>query len=202
MHQTRAVLSGFFNLHENQIPMSRVNIQPGFYLESLGMEHAEIVYEAINTNREHLSRWLPFVTYTRKPEDTEEFVSSVVNKKPHEKEEVFTIWHNEEFAGLIGYVNTDRVNRKTEIGYWLVKKKEGKGIVTAATRQLIKLAFKRLDMNRITIRCAVGNSRSSAIPKRLEFTFEGIERQGEKHGEIYFDLETYSLLKKEWKKQG
>jgi len=165
------------------------------------MEHADIVFEAIDNNREHLSKWLPFVSFTRKPEDTEEFISAVVNKKPHEKEEVFTIWYEEEFAGLIGYVNTDRVNRKTEIGYWLLKSKEGKGIITQSTRQLIKLAFKRLQMNRITIRCAVGNTRSSAVPKRLDFTFEGIERQGEKHDELYFDLEIFSLLKSEWKKQ-
>ncbi|GET32938.1 50S ribosomal protein L7 serine acetyltransferase [Prolixibacter bellariivorans] len=181
--------------------MSRISIRPGFYLESLGMEHADIVFEAIDNNREHLSKWLPFVSFTRKPEDTEEFISAVVNKKPHEKEEVFTIWYEEEFAGLIGYVNTDRVNRKTEIGYWLLKSKEGKGIITQSTRQLIKLSFKRLQMNRITIRCAVGNTRSSAVPKRLGFTFEGIERQGEKHDELYFDLEIFSLLKSEWKKQ-
>ena len=181
--------------------MSRININPGFYLENLGMEHVETVFDAVDKNREHLSRWLPFVSFTRKSEDTEEFVASVVNKKPHEREEVFTIWHDEEFAGLIGYVNTDRVNRKTEIGYWLVKAKEGKGIITQATKQIVKLAFKRMQINRITIRCAVGNNRSSAVPKRLGFTFEGIERQGEKHGELYFDLEIYSLLKREWKNQ-
>jgi len=182
--------------------MSRISIRPGFYLESLGMEHVDTVFEAIDKNREHLSKWLPFVSFTRKPEDTEEFISSVTTKKPHEKEEVFTIWHDEEFSGLIGYVNTDRVNRKTEIGYWLAKSKEGKGIITETTLQLIKLAFKRLQMNRITIRCAVGNNRSSAVPKRLGFTYEGIERQGEKHGNSYFDLEIFSLLKDEWKKQG
>ena len=90
MLQTRAILSGFFNLHKNQLPMSRININPGFYLENLGMEHVETVFDAVDKNREHLSRWLPFVSFTRKPEDTEEFVASVVNKKPHEREEVFT----------------------------------------------------------------------------------------------------------------
>ena len=179
--------------------MSRILIRPGFYLESLGMEHVDTVFEAIDNNREHLSKWLPFVRFTRQKEDTEEFISSVVNKKPHEKEEVFTIWHDEEFAGLIGYVNSDRVNRKTEIGYWLVKSKEGKGIISEATQKLIKLAFKQLQMNRITIRCAKGNDRSSAVARRLGFTYEGTERQGEKHGELYFDLEVYSLLKNEWK---
>jgi ribosomal-protein-serine acetyltransferase len=74
----------------------------------------------------------------------------------------------------------------------------GKGIATAATRKMINLAFRNMDMNRVVIRCGVGNSKSSAIPLRLGFSLEGIERCGERHNLSYINLEVYSLLKSEW----
>jgi len=63
---------------------------------------------------------------------------------------------------------------------------------------MVNLAFRNMDMNRVQIRCGVGNDKSSAIPRRLGFTFEGIERAGERHNHVYIDLEVYSLLKREW----
>jgi len=46
-----------------------------------------------------------------------------------------------------------------------------------------------MDMNRVQIRCGVGNDKSSAIPRRLGFTFEGIERAGERHNHVYKPME-------------
>jgi len=65
-------------------------------------------------------------------------------------------------------------------------------------RKLVEFAFRNMEMNRVQIRCGVGNHKSAAIPRRLGFTLEGIERAGERHDHSYIDLEVYSLLKKEW----
>ena len=64
--------------------------------------------------------------------------------------------------------------------------------------QLVIFIFETMKMNRILIKVAVGNTKSSAIPKKLGFGFEGIEREGEAlHGK-FVDLEMYSFLKKDW----
>jgi ribosomal-protein-serine acetyltransferase len=63
---------------------------------------------------------------------------------------------------------------------------------------MINLAFRNMEMNRIQIRCGVGNEKSSAIPRRLGFKYEGTERNGERHNQRYIDLEVFSLLKHEW----
>jgi ribosomal-protein-serine acetyltransferase len=55
-------------------------------------------------------------------------------------------------------------------------------------------------MNKIQIKCGVENTRSCNIPKQLNFTYEGIEREGEWLRNRYQDLKVYSLLRKEWKK--
>jgi ribosomal-protein-serine acetyltransferase len=53
-----------------------------------------------------------------------------------------------------------------------------------------------MGINRIQIKCAVGNKLSSNITKKLGFKLEGIERQGELlMGGFFTDLEIYSKLK-------
>jgi ribosomal-protein-serine acetyltransferase len=68
--------------------------------------------------------------------------------------------------------------------------------MTESVKLLVKFAFEELNINRIQIRCAVGNTQSSNISKKLGFKFEGIEREGELFPDGSFkDLEVYSILK-------
>lgn len=178
--------------------MEKLIIDDYQFLERLSLSHVEAIYTAIDQNRQFLRKWLPFVDFTKKMSDTERFVRSILEKPAARRDEVFVVRYDHEFAGLIGFKDPDRINDKIEIGYWLVEKMTGKGIATAAVRKLINLAFRNMEMNRVQIRCGVGNHKSSAIPRRLGFSFEGIEREGERHNHSYIDLEVYSLLKKEW----
>lgn len=158
---------------------------------------AKIIFNAIDTNRKHLRKWLPFVDCTTKVEDTEDFVNSVIDHVDS-SQAIFTVWFNSEFCGLLGLKDIDYLNRKVELGYWLVEKMTGKGIVTFCVKKIMELFYLKFDINRIQIKCGVGNDKSSAIPKRLGYKFEGIERDGEYHSSGYIDLEIYSLLKREW----
>jgi ribosomal-protein-serine acetyltransferase len=178
--------------------MEKLTIDEYSFLEKLSLSHVELIFNAIDQNRTFLRKWLPFVDFTRKLGDTERFVRSVIEKVSSNRDEVYVIWYKHEFAGLIGFKDIDHVNDKIEIGYWLIEKMTGKGIATAAARKMVNLAFRNMEMNRVVIRCGVGNTKSSAIPRRLGFSFEGIERNGERHYHIYIDLEVYSLLKSEW----
>lgn len=178
--------------------MEKLIISDQQFLEKLNLSHVEFIFNAIDQNRKFLRKWLPFVDFTNKIADTERFVSSILEKTVSVRDEVYVIWYKHEFAGLIGFKDIDRINDKIEIGYWLVEKMTGRGIATAATRKMVNLAFRNMEMNRIQIRCGVGNEKSSAIPRRLGFTFEGVERNGERHNRSYIDLEIFSLLKREW----
>ncbi len=55
-------------------------------------------------------------------------------------------------------------------------------------------------MNRIEVTCAIGNDKSSAIPKKLGFVFEGVSRGAGWLYDHFVDLEVHSLLAKEWQK--
>ena len=167
-------------------------------LEKVKISMAETIFNAIESNRQFLRKWLPFIDYTNKVDDTERFILSVIKDDERNKNAVYSIWYKEEFAGLIGFKDTDWANHKTEFGYWLVEKMQGKGIITKTIKTLLSYSFNKLGLNRIQIKVALGNHKSAAIPKRLGFVKEGIEREGEFHQNKYYNLQVFSLLKKNW----
>ncbi len=164
-------------------------------LRQLIQEDAADIFAAINSQREYLGKWLPFVEQTKSVFDTQSFVDSIIDLPKDKMEYTFTIRIDGSLAGLIGFKSTDRANRKTEIGYWLSESFQGRGIITKSVKRLCEFAFQELNMNRIQIKCAVGNSASIAVPERLGFMREGIERDGELlTGALFTDLYIFSLL--------
>jgi ribosomal-protein-serine acetyltransferase len=167
-------------------------------LRAVGLDDVEDIFRTIDTQRDYLGEWLPFVTLTQSVDFTRSFIQSILDMPYEVREHTFVVLYEGKFAGLVGFRDTDRVNRKTEIGYWLSEPFQHKGIVTKAVQVLIALAFEELGMNRVQIRCAVGNAPSRRIPIRLGFQLEGVERAGELFPDSRFrDLEVYSLLKNE-----
>jgi ribosomal-protein-serine acetyltransferase len=175
-----------------------IKIDRTLYLRKISFNDADEVFGLIDANREYLSKWLPFVNMTTSVKNTLAFIEDV--QKSSSREMVFTITYHDKIAGLIGFKDIDRANRKFEIGYWIAPENEGVGIVTKSCKACIDLAFDKMKMNRVQIKCAVGNSKSIKIPKRLGFILEGVERAGEFHTIRYLDLEVYSMLKKDWMK--
>lgn len=175
-----------------------IKIDDELVLRQIEAADAKDIFRTIDTQREYLGKWLPFVEFTREEADSETFVNSVLSVPEEKAEYVFTIRKNGEFAGLIGFKDTDKSNKKTEIGYWLSEGFQKQGIVTNAVVKLCEFAFHELDINRVQIKCAVGNVPSKNVPIRLKFKLEGVEREGELlSGHIFTDLEIYSKLKYE-----
>jgi ribosomal-protein-serine acetyltransferase len=177
--------------------MQSIVVSNEILLERINFNDASTIFTAIDQNRSHLGVWLPFVDFTKSIKDTDTFIHTVVTNREETLNEVYTIWFKGNFAGIIGFHNTDKVNEKTEIGYWLTSEMTGHGIIHRSCNVLIGLAFEKMRMNRITIRCAVGNSPSEKVARSLGFTFEGIERDGERHHDLFFDLKVFSLLKRD-----
>ena len=177
--------------------MQSIVVSNEILLDRIQIDDAETIFNAIAQHRTHLREWLPFVDYTNEVKDSEAFIQKVISHREETRNEVYTIWFKGKFAGLIDFHNTDRVNEKTEIGYWLIGDCTGHGIIHQSCKVLIDLAFEKMGMNRITIRCATGNSPSEKVARRLGFSYEGIERSGERYHDLFFDLKVFSLLKKE-----
>ncbi len=173
-------------------------VEDELILKEIHLRDADAIFNIIDTERETLKEWLPFVAFTRHAGDTMSFIRSLSEGPIDLRDLVFTIQYKGEIVGLMSLKATDWTNQKTEIGYWLSAKYQGKGIATKSCKRLIYFAFEGLKLNRVQIKAATLNYRSQQIPKRLGFTFEGIERDGELLLTGFTDLAIYSLMKREF----
>jgi ribosomal-protein-serine acetyltransferase len=177
-----------------------LHITPYLQLHPASVKDAGEMFALIDSNRHYLRRWLPFVDLTQEENDSVLFLSAVAAEDQMEKNPVYIIRFHGELAGLVGFKDTDQDNLRTEIGYWLAERFQHRGIMTSSVRTLINFAFEELRLNRIQIRCAVGNNASKQIPRRLGFRLEGVERDGELLSDgVFTDLEVYSLIRRKRK---
>lgn len=160
-------------------------------------DDAEEVFAVVDSNREHLRVWLPWVDGSQAARDTRAFLQQDAELRSRGETATYLVLENDAVAGFIGLHAIDPINRSFLIGYWLAKSSEGRGLITRSCHHMLTVAFEFYDMERAVIRCAVGNTRSAAIPKRLGFTLEGIERHGQRLHGGFVDLEIYSLLRGE-----
>lgn len=176
----------------------QIQVSKHIILREIEPEDSVDIFRTIDSQREYLGKWLPFVEFSKSVEFSRSFILKVLNTPYENRDHTFVIQYNGVFAGVAGFRGTDKSNKKTEIGYWLSEPLQHKGIVTQAVSSLMEFAFNELDINRIQIRCGVGNTPSRMIPIRLGFSLEGIERAGELFPDGRFvDLEVFSKLKGE-----
>lgn len=170
-------------------PVQPIPLFDHYVLRPLRAEDAADIFAAIDSQREYLGRWLPFVAATSRVEQTEQAVAGMLADPANP---VFTLQSGTTFAGLIGFKSADPQTGTIEIGYWLRNEQQGKGLMAAAVEALCELAFGQMAMQRVVIRCGVGNLRSNRIPQRLGFIRSHVEVRGEQlsDGE-WIDLNVY-----------
>jgi ribosomal-protein-serine acetyltransferase len=174
-------------------------LQPGVELRLVEERHASVLRALVDREREHLRQWLGWVDATRTQDDIVAFIRRAMEQFASNHGFSAAIWADGCIAGVVGIHRVDWPARKAEIGYWLAREFQGRGIATAAARAVNQHALVELELNRMEIHCAVGNTRSSAIAKRLGFTFEGTHREAQLLAGRYLDLEVYSMLRREYR---
>ena len=173
-------------------------VREGLILRTFLDSDADEVFAVVKRNHDHLKPFMHWATPDYSIDSAREFIEKSIETAKERKGLGFGIFQEERFIGSIGFVKFDWNVRKTEIGYWMDRAEEGKGIISAACRVLIGYAFDELHLNRAEIRCAASNLRSAAIPERLGFRKEGVLRQSEfRDGQLH-DFIIYGLLAEEW----
>ena len=156
------------------------------------------MFAAVDRNRQHLRRWLPWVDRSHSPEDIGIFLEHSLAAFARGEELHAGIWIRGQLAGSVGHHKIDAPNRSTSIGYWLDAAAEGKGVMTRCCRALLQHLFVERGLHRVEIRCATGNTRSCAIPARLGFAREGVLREAEWVNDRFYDLVVWSLLEQDY----
>jgi ribosomal-protein-serine acetyltransferase len=167
-------------------------------LRQIDEDDARDLTDVIDRNRPYLKQWLPWLDNSAGIRDTARFIGRSLEQAWDNNGLTFGILFKGKLAGIIGQHYVDEINRRTELGYWLDADHQGHGIVTRSAARLTDFAFKEQHCNRVIIHCAVGNTKSRAVPERLGFVQEGILREAEWLYDHYVDLVIYSMLQANW----
>lgn len=99
-------------------------------------------------------------------------------------------------AGSIGiFPLSDVYEKSAEIGYWLGRPYWGRGIVTAAARQICAMAFDKFDLARIHAEVFASNPASCRVLEKAGFVHEGVKRSSVYKNGVLQDSHVYALVK-------
>ena len=160
------------------------------------------LYAAINNSRRHLGPWLAWVAATTRPEHSLEFIQRSHHQIHVQEALVMGIFYNGTIIGGLGMHDWSHDTRRAQIGYWLCKEYEGKGIIGRSLKGFIGHLFSVAGLNKLEIHYVPANKRSAAVAQRLGFRLEGIIRQSVQRNGMTEDMVVTGLLKQEWKTAG
>ena len=175
-----------------------IQVDDTISLEFLEEIHADSLLNLVNDNRTYLREWLPWVDQMHTVANFKQYINDSIKRAAEGTDFGYAIIIDKNIVGRMGMHHINRQNKICEIGYWLASCLQGRGIITKCCKALIDHGFTVLDLNRIEIKCGVGNTKSIAIPEKLGFKKEGILRQAEWLNGKFIDLYLYAMLKEEW----
>jgi ribosomal-protein-serine acetyltransferase len=157
---------------------------------------AEELHVLIERNRGELAKWLSWAQESS-GRDTRAYVARVHDGEHDGRRLQRAIVCHRSIAGEVGLF-IDRENATAAIGYWLDREHRGRGVMTAAVRELARHGFAELALRRIEIRTDVLNLASRAVAERLGFQLEGVLRESYRvAADRYSDDAVYSMLASE-----
>jgi len=180
-------------------PMFSHKIDEHTELRLLEEHHSEEFFALIEENRQYLREWLSWLDTIRSVDDVRRMIRNCLTAFANRKRLDAGIWYQQELVGNVGLDNINWLDRTAGINYLVRARNQGKGLVTKSCRALLVYAFKELGMNRIEIRCAVGNGASRRVAERIGLKEEGIMRDGQWLNDHFVNLAVYGMLASEWK---
>lgn len=170
----------------------------GISIIPVAVEHAPAFASLVQNNIEHLKPFLPDVADLFSVEAARDHLCSAVERAF--KEEIFewNLFIEENLCGSIRIKDIDRNDRKAKIGYFIDFRFAGRDIVTSAVHTVLGFCFGPLNLNRIELRCAIGNAPSKRVAEKLGFLHEGLLRQEEYLHGVFVDQHIYGMLRQDF----
>jgi len=138
---------------------------------------AKELYQLVIKNKEHLSRWFPWIWDVNSENDSRAYIINRLELFAKGKSVYCGIVYKGKLVGVLDFVSIDKKNKKSDIGYWLDADHQGKGIMSKAVKTLINYGVNYLDLKKFIIICDTENRKSCNIAKRLAFSKEGLLKE-------------------------
>lgn len=178
--------------------MLTIAIDDQIALRSFTLEDALELFKSIDINRQYLRPWLPWVDQILTEKDTEQFIHDSFTQIDNQSGLELAIIFDQKIIGSVGMQHWDHQLNKAQIGYWISKEKEGKGIMNKCLNEFIKYLFTQIGLNKIEIHFMSSNHKSASIIKRLNAPIEGILRDSYSSNGTLSDLVIAGILKKDF----
>jgi ribosomal-protein-serine acetyltransferase len=175
-----------------------ITINDKILLRPYEVAEAQELFDAIHASRKHLNPWLDWVSKTTKPEHSLQFIQDSLQQIHNQEALPLGIFYDNRIIGGTGLHHWDQQTRKAQIGYWLCKDFEGKGIINRSLAGFIDFLFDKIGLNKIEIHFVVPNVRSAKVATRLGFKVEGVIRQGVMRNGVLEDVVVAGLLRSEY----
>ena len=159
------------------------------------LEMAQELFEVVDSDRDHLRRFLDFVDSSTSFEPQEQYIKMKLEGYIKGTDRLFIIAFDQKIIGCIDLHFIDTTNKKAEIGYWLHSSQTNKGFMTKVVNKVCAIAFEDMGLNKLSIRADAENKPSNAVAIKNGFSFVGTDKsEFLMYGE-FRDLNKYSLLK-------
>lgn len=155
------------------------------------------VFEAIEESRAELERWMPWAQYIQNTEQLREGLPHMLEMWERGEDYGYTIRRQEDnriLGSINNYQSPNWAVPSFDLGYWMRTSETGKGYVSEAVRELMRVAFGTLGAKRVQIACDENNTRSVRVAEACGFQYEGRLRHddrlpnGELSNGVYYSL--------------
>lgn len=159
---------------------------------------AHTLFNLIDSSRDCLGIFLPWVDKTTKAEHSFSFLISAADDWKNKTKAQYGIFNREtqEYMGIASVIHFNEFD-SAEIGYWLGTRFQGKGYMQEAVR-LLENAFLP-HLIRLVIRNDVKNQRSAHVAEKLGYHKDGVMRSAIKYVDGHYgDINVWTKLRSEW----
>jgi len=182
-----SVVSGF---------STRADAAPDVRIRRYEPGDAPLLFEAASESIERIFPWLEWCHPGYRLEEASEWVRRCATLWEEGREYNFVIVDSaNRFLGGCGLNQIQRDHRLANLGYWVRTSEVGRGVATAAVRELRQFAFSQTDLIRLEIVVALGNTGSRRVAEKSGAICEAMLRARLiLHGKPH-DAALYTLLR-------
>ena len=135
-----------------------------------------------------------FNSYTK--EDVKKFIDSCNDSE--ENVHYACVDENDSYLGTVSLKNIDRKNKNAEYAISFCKVAQGTGSSKFATKEILRIAFEELGLEKVYLNVLTENARANSFYKKVGFIFEGEFKKHICVGGTLKDLNWYRMLKEEY----
>ncbi|MEW5974456.1 MAG: GNAT family protein [Acidobacteriota bacterium] len=185
------------NQGPQRIPSKASSAVAGVHLRAFEKEDLDRIVRWVND--EAITRFLSdALIYPVSRADEARWLESV--SMSNHRDKVFAVeTEGHDLIGSIGLHAINWVERKAELGVMIGEKRYwNRGYGSAAVNAVLRIAFEKMNLNRVFLRVHENNTRAIRVYEKCGFQREGLLREDHYFGRRYYDTILMGMLRKEY----